>query len=186
MVYLLPCYHQDKLEKHLVSYPIFLSNSPQQLYFSHLFFHLLSSSFIFAFKLCTFILLCVCVCVQSLEKLAHPTISSGGVHFPSVGMSEMNISGWNGAERCILTRLVSPIYFFLHGLRALPLQGENFRPLQVFSGRRHFTDVLLERFLTLKRISGIITSGSAFKVVYCTSRCLHQFEMPRCSSVAIF
>lgn len=37
MVYLLPCYHKDKLGKHLISCPIFLSYSPQQLYFSHLF-----------------------------------------------------------------------------------------------------------------------------------------------------
>lgn len=37
LIYLLPCYHKDKLGKHLISCPIFLSYSPQQLYFSHLF-----------------------------------------------------------------------------------------------------------------------------------------------------
>lgn len=112
-------YHRDKLEKHLISFHVpFSSSSLQQFYFSHLrflfLFHLLSSSFISSFRLSVCVSICVCVCVHvskcyvclcgALKKLAHPTISSSRVHFPFVGMSEMNISGWNGAERCILTQ----------------------------------------------------------------------------------
>ncbi len=143
----LPCYHWDKLEKHLVSYPIFLSYSPRQLYFSHLFFF--PPTFIIFYvplqTLCTFTLLCVCVCVrvsvcvrvvcvQSLEKLAHPTISSSGVHFPSVGMSEMNIFGWNGAERCILTQTRFAHLFLPARPRSRILTGRNGIKFQTIAG----------------------------------------------------
>lgn len=78
MVYLLLCYHWDKLEKHLVSYPPFLSYSPWQLYFSHLFFHSLSSSFISPFKLsvlslfCVSVCLCACLCVRAFCVYTEP------------------------------------------------------------------------------------------------------------------
>lgn len=161
MVYLLLCYHKDKLGKHLISCPIFLSYSPQQLYFSHLFspltfiiFYPLSPPFRLSALPLVRVCVCVCVlCVQTLEKLAHPTISPSGVHFPSVGMSEMNISGWNGAERCILTQTfffsspssLSLPPLFLHGLWA---------PTLLWRGGGHsrslVTSIISEdKFLTL-------------------------------------
>lgn len=167
MVYLLPCYHYDKLEKHLVSYPIFLSCPPWHLYFFLSSFPLLAfimfsftpshNSLLSLFFMCVYV---VCVlCVQSLEKLAHPTISSSGVHFPFVGMSEMNISGWNGAERCILTQtrftrlFFSPSFFLLFKLPALTrstiLTGGKFQTImQVFSDQHHFTGVSQRDFFS--------------------------------------
>lgn len=114
---------------------------------------------------------CACCCVQSLEKLAHPTISWSGVHFSSVAMSEMNISGWNGAERCILTQTR-----FTNLL--LPAMEKNFRPLQVFSDQCHFTGVLVERFLTLSTSVPFWHQGLPLKlsiarhVAYIILRCL--------------
>lgn len=105
-------YHRDKLEKHLISCPIFLQLSAAVLLFSSSFFFCSTYFHHLLFPpsdwVCVWVFACKCVCVccvcGALKKLAHPTISSSRVHFPFVGMSEMNISGWNGAERCILTQ----------------------------------------------------------------------------------
>lgn len=46
--------------------------------------------------------------------------------------------------------------------------------------------MFVESFFTAECFSAILTSGSAFKPLYCTSRCLHQSETPTCSPVEIF
>lgn len=123
-------------------------------------------------KLSVLSLVRACVlCVQSLEKLAHPTISSSGVHFPSVGTSEnehfwMKWSGtWHSNPN-----LFRPFIFFPPCPGAESLRGEmeqDCRPVQVFSDQPHFTGV--EIFLFYYCIGAILTSGSAFKFVHCTS-----------------
>lgn len=67
MSYWLPCYHPDKVEKHHVPLPIFLSRSPRQLYFPHVFFspHLFHHFFFLFQTFCTFTSLYVCPCVRA-------------------------------------------------------------------------------------------------------------------------
>lgn len=156
LVYLLPCYHPDKLEKHLVSYPIFLS----QLYFSHLFFlHLLSSSFICALRLRTLAL--PRKVGSSDHKLRRKTFS--------FRRNERNEHFWMKWSRTLHSNQTCLAHLFPS---ALPLRGNTSvrcRPLVAEAHRRHPTVYCTSRcrrpFHTLVRRGADVAAARLFSPV---------------------
>lgn len=86
MAYLLLRYHSDSPKNTSFHFPFSSHPRHGSCTFLIFYFHHLSKSPCLYF--------CVCVlCAGASENLAHPTISLSRVHFPSVRMSQMNISG---------------------------------------------------------------------------------------------
>lgn len=130
--------------------------------------------------------MCVCVlCVQSLEKLAHPTISSSGVHFPSVPMSE-NEHFWMKWSRTLHSNPNSFRQFISPCAASLQcLHREEWNKISERS-RSLVTAVISQEH------SGEISfsvpfwhQGLPLKIVYCTSHCLHEFEMLSCWNILV-
>lgn len=156
MVYLLPCYHKDKLGKHLISCPIFLSYSPQQLYFSHLFSPLTFIIFypLPPFRLSALPLVRVCVVCADPWKVGSSNHKPERSTF-SLRWNERNEHFWMKWSRTLHS---NPNFFFfllpLFSLPPTPLPAWSLSTNLTVEGGGHsrslVTSIISEdRFLTL-------------------------------------
>lgn len=156
MVYLLPCYHKDKLGKHLISCPIFLSYSPQQLYFSHLFSPLTFIIFypLPPFRLSALPLVRVCVVCADPWKVGSSNHKPERSTF-SLRWNERNEHFWMKWSRTLHS---NPNFFFFFSPSSLSLPPlflhGLWAPTLLWKGGGHsrslVTSIISEdRFLTL-------------------------------------